>query len=308
MTATGSATPPPVAAIDIGSNTVRLLVARPIDGGLETVLDRSEFIRLGFGLERTGLLDPAREERALATLGAFAEAARDAGAETVIAMATSAVREARNGAEFVRRARRKRGIEVEIVSGEEEARLTYLGATLGLPLDGPALVVDLGGGSGEIIGAGEHGLRWGRSLPIGSGRLTEQFVRHDPPTADELAAVATAVATAVAPLPPLGARQAVFTGGSARWLAAVLERRGEPVRLTPADLKEAVQVVSTAPAAEIAARYGVEPERAPALPAGIQALRAIADHYQVEEIAVTLNGIRQGMILELLERQGHPRQ
>lgn len=298
--------PRAVAAIDIGSNTVRLIVARPTDGGLETVLDRSEFVRLGFGVDRTGLLDSARTERAVEAIERFSREARDAGAEMVLAMATSAVREARNGAAFVERARRETGIEVEIISGEDEARLTYRGATLGLPLAGPTLVVDLGGGSGEIVGADWRGLRWGRSLPIGSGRLTERFARHDPPTMEELTEVAAAVETQLSVLPPLRPRHAVFTGGSAQRVAVVLGKGGDPVPLSLEDLREAVRLVCAGPAPAIATRYGIEPERAPTLPAGMRTLQAIADHYRVEAITLTLNGIRQGMILEALDRQRRP--
>jgi exopolyphosphatase/pppGpp-phosphohydrolase len=190
-------------------------VARRQGDGLEQLLDVSEFAALGKGVDHTGTLEPARMEAALAAIARFVDQAKDLGAEDVQAIATSAVRDAANGAEFVARVRALTGVNLSIISGEQEAKLTFQGATLGVPLEEGVVVADLGGGSTEIIASDAEGIRWGKSLQIGSNRLTERHIHHDPPTAAELGAVAAEVHGQLDTLPPFTATTAVFTGGTA---------------------------------------------------------------------------------------------
>jgi len=306
------------AVLDIGSNTVRLLVARVQDGRVERVLDQSEFVRLGRDVDRTGFLQPDREDAALRAIEKLATTARDRGANSIEAIATSAVREARNGKAFVERVRRETGLDVRIISGEREAYLTFLGATAGVSLEGGAIVADLGGGSTEVIAADENGVLWARSLALGSGRLTERYIRHDPPTGEDLAAVDAAVRDALAKLPhPTRQRQrlihgtraareilvgtesggsirrAIFTGGTASALARLAGRDA----FGPGEMQAVIDLVSSRPSAEIAADYGVQPQRATVLAAGIAALATIAAYYQAREITITHGGIREGALL-----------
>lgn len=173
-------------AIDIGTNTVRLLVAdlRP-DGTLVDVERQLAFARLGEGVDRTRTLTDAAMDRAIAAIGPFAERWRVLGCERTRAVATSAVRDASNRAAFLARVERETGVRVEVISGAEEARLSFAGATLGLD-PGPAVVLDIGGGSTEIIAADDGGISAAGSLDIGAVRLTERHIAHDPPAAAEV--------------------------------------------------------------------------------------------------------------------------
>lgn len=292
------------AALDVGSNTIRLMVARPDDGRLEKVLDESEFVRLGAGVDASGRLRPDRVEAGIAAISRLAEAARSAGAETISAIATSAVRDAENGADFVRRVQDETGVDIEIISGEREAYLTFLGATLGVDIRGCAIVCDLGGGSAEVIAANRGGMVWGKSLKIGSGRLSERFVHHDPPTRDEQQAIGEYVAGVLEGLPPLQADVAVFTGGTASHIALLIGAEGTVIDIDDSDLARVVQLLMSEPAAEIVRRYRVMPERAQVLPAGVLGLQSIAQFYEVEHIVISRSGIREGIIIDRLQDEG----
>jgi len=303
------------AVLDIGSNTIRLLVAEVQDGAVEPVLDESDFVRLGLDVDRTGMLRPDREEAALAAIQHLAAVARDAGVQHVDAIATSAVREATNGRAFVALVRSETGIEVEIISGDREAYLTYLGATAGQSTAGGVIVADLGGGSTELIAAGERGMLWAESLPLGSGRLTERFIRHDPPAAEELQALRQAVVDRLQQLPapidgagpatergsgassPATLTRAIFTGGTASAMARLAGSDGPEATLDREALDEVVRRATSKPAAEIADEYGVRPERAVVLAAGVTALATIAEFYGVPEVSITRGGIREGALL-----------
>src|SRR5206468_1631880 len=143
--------------------------------------DVSEFVRLGKGVHASGRLQEDRIVAAIDAVGRLTARATARGAQKVTAIATSAVRDAANRDEFVRRVLDATGVRIRILSGDEEAQLTYLGATLGNPLGNGAVICDLGGGSAELIFASPAGIEWAQSLQLGSGRLTEQFVHHDPP-------------------------------------------------------------------------------------------------------------------------------
>ena len=198
-----------VAAVDCGTNSIRLLVAdvtRPAgDGGPAVLVDverRMEVVRLGEGVDRTGAFAPAALRRTLAATQRYAEVVRHHGAERVRFVATSASRDARNADELVSGVRRLLGVDPEVITGAEEARLSFLGATTGLPGGGagdPHLVVDLGGGSTELVlGRAATGeVEAATSMDVGCVRLTERHLRSDPPTAAEVAAAGGDVARAL---------------------------------------------------------------------------------------------------------------
>lgn len=183
-------TPGRVAAIDCGTNSIRLLVAE-VDGSgtLVDVERRMEIVRLGHGVDRTGVLDPEAIARTLDATREYASVIEQHGAERVRFAATSASRDARNREEFVAGVRDILGIEPEVITGAEEAALSYAGAVASLPDPGPAprLVVDIGGGSTELV-FGTEEPREGISLNMGSVRITERYLASDPPTDAEIAA------------------------------------------------------------------------------------------------------------------------
>src|SRR5215217_1613115 len=183
----------PYAVIDVGSNTVHLLVGEVKNGAVLPVAREKISVRLGSGVEKTGRIEEARISVAAEAVVLFARLAALNGAHETVVLATSAVREAENGSVLVEEVRRRVvGLEVRVISGEEEAVLGFRGAvsTLGpdfLREDKKALVVDLGGGSAQLaLGDIGGGLEKQISLPLGSNRLTERFVCHDPPEAGEL--------------------------------------------------------------------------------------------------------------------------
>ncbi|GII99210.1 Ppx/GppA phosphatase [Sediminihabitans luteus] len=187
-----------VAAIDCGTNSIRLLVADvAADGTLVDLDRRMEVVRLGQGVDRTGRLAPEALERTLAATRRYAEIIRDLGAERVRFVATSATRDAENRTDFVDGVRDVLGVEPEVVSGDEEAALSFRGATVvAAQHPAPYLVVDLGGGSTEVV-LGERTPQGARSMDVGCVRMTERHLRSDPPTADEVAAARADVRAAL---------------------------------------------------------------------------------------------------------------
>jgi exopolyphosphatase/guanosine-5'-triphosphate,3'-diphosphate pyrophosphatase len=184
-----------VAGIDCGTNSIRLLVAdaAPGDDGAPRLADvhrEMRVVRLGQGVDATGMLAPEALERTFAAADDYAATVRDLGAERVRFVATSAMRDARNGDEFVAGIRARFGVEPEIVPGAEEAALSFAGAASVLPLAAarPVLVVDLGGGSTEFVLGDAAGVRAARSIDMGCVRLTERHLRSDPPTPEQIAA------------------------------------------------------------------------------------------------------------------------
>jgi exopolyphosphatase/guanosine-5'-triphosphate,3'-diphosphate pyrophosphatase len=233
----------------------------------------------------------------------MAERARCEDVAALWAAATSAVRDARNGAAFVQRVRDETGVQVDIISGEQEARLTFRGATEGIDITGGAVVCDLGGGSAEIIAARGDEMLWGRSIKVGSGRLTDRHVHHDPPTAAELEEIRRDVAAALETLPSFRATCVIFTGGTASHVAMLLGEEGVSVELSLLELQRVRELLSTEPAAEIVQRFNIRPERAQVLPAGVCALESIVAFYHVEKVVITRHGIREGIIIDHLPKK-----
>jgi exopolyphosphatase/guanosine-5'-triphosphate,3'-diphosphate pyrophosphatase len=195
-----------VATIDIGTNTVSLLVADAgADGALAAASDHEAVTRLGQGVDRSRELDAEAVERTLAYLEELARVVSAARCDRVAVVGTSALRDARGADDFRRRAHAILGAEVRVLSGEEEAAATFLGATSDQRAAGARVVFDIGGGSTEVVvgdGASET-TTFATSLDVGSVRLTERFVRSDPPTRGELDAIASAIAESLGTIPPL---------------------------------------------------------------------------------------------------------
>jgi len=192
-----------VAAIDCGTNSLRLLVAEVDGDRLVDVHRLTRIVRLGEGVDATGAIAPQALARTLAVTAEYAQLCRDAGVARLRMVATSASRDARNAAEFADAVRALLGVDPQVVSGDEEARLSFAGAVGGLPPEavaGPCLVVDLGGGSTELVLGDPHepdGVRAAVSVDVGSVRITERHLAGDPPTASELAAARADVAAAL---------------------------------------------------------------------------------------------------------------
>jgi exopolyphosphatase/guanosine-5'-triphosphate,3'-diphosphate pyrophosphatase len=300
-----------LAAIDIGTNTVLLTVAVARDGELEPLEERATITRLGEGVSRTGELSRDAIDRTLACLEEYARVLGRHGVERTLVVGTSALRDANGGDEFLHRADHVLGTRPVVVSGTLEAALTFDGALSGLDLAGPLLVVDIGGGSTEIVsGARESGrsrASWSRSLDVGSVRLLERHVRHDPPLAEELAAVHADVRNLLAELPgpPAGALL-VGVAGTVTTLAALVRgaNRHEPGLLHGAQLEGAEVRTWAARLAglDIASRRqlpGLDRGREDVIPVGAALLVELLDWAKAEQLTVSDRGVRWGLLSRL---------
>ncbi|MFL5936426.1 MAG: Ppx/GppA family phosphatase, partial [Gaiellaceae bacterium] len=212
-----------VAAVDLGTNTTRLLVADVDDGRVDEVSLRQQITRLGEGVHARRRLLPLPIARVRNVLTDFRREAESLGAERVLAVATSAVRDAENGEAFLGEIEWSYGFATRLLSGDEEAELTFCGAALGRDLTEETLLLDVGGGSTEFVVGGAEGLRFHESLDLGSVRLTERFLHTDPPTADELDACARAARNLLAERIPddLRPRTAIGVAGTITAIVAL---------------------------------------------------------------------------------------
>ncbi len=295
-----------VAAIDIGTNTVLLLV---VDGG-RVVVDRCRIERLGRGVDESGGMDPRNVEGALDALREYAGVIAGAGVERVKVVGTQALREARNGAEFLRPAREILGVEVEVIGGEREAELAWLAVVRSFPeLAGGELVVcDVGGGSTEII-VGRAGRIVSRvSLPIGSVRMSERYLRGDPPTAGEARALVIGIDEALAGIDVPRGATLVGTAGTLTTLAAVAigldpydADRVQGMRLARGEVERQLARYLELTTAQRMQIKGLEPKRADVIAAGAAIVDRIMARTGVDEVVVSDRGIRWGLAYEMLE-------
>ena len=307
-----------LAGVDVGTNTLRMLVAEVDDRHrLTPVAHGREMARLGEGLVATGRMSDRAVARALDCLAGFAKAIAGAAPEATAAVATSAVRESANGPEFVSRVRERTGLEVRVIDGEEEARLTALGATGALagPL-GDLLVLDIGGGSTELA------LRKGGvpaaqvSIGVGVVTLTERFIRSDPPKPHELYALddhlRDHMRAARRALGDVGPVRLVATAGTPTTLAAIDQEMTsyDPARinnhhLTLARVEELFDRLATMPMAQRARVTGIERGREDLIVAGCAVLYRVMHDWQFGGVTVSDWGLREGLVLDLFDRMGN---
>lgn len=304
-------TPIRISAIDIGTNSVRLLVADATAGGALAAVERGlEITRLGEGLTAGGGIAPAAAARTLDAVRRFAARARRAGAEAVLPFGTCALREAPNAREFIRRAAEATGLDIRILSGGEEARLAWRGMTRALPRPlGRIVAVDIGGGSVEVVAGRGGGAPVSGSVRLGCVRMTERFVSRDPPGRDELDALGSfasaELSSALPPSIPRPADTLVGAGGTITTAAAVELglRRYDPERVHGAVLAaDRVRAVAARLAAmslaERKAIPGIEEKRADIIVAGLVVLEALIGFFSVPAVTVSDEGILHGAILE----------
>jgi exopolyphosphatase/guanosine-5'-triphosphate,3'-diphosphate pyrophosphatase len=295
-----------VAAVDIGTNSTRLLIADRDGAGLVPVERRTTITRLGQGVNETRALHPDAIERTLAALREYRKVIDDLGAERVRATATSASRDAANRDEFFDPAEQTLGVRPELIPGEQEARLEYEGAISGLAEPGPYLVVDVGGGSTEFIaGAAEPEALC--SIDIGCVRLTEQYLRGDPPTPEELSQAVSVVRDHLADVDRLvpGAAHAktlVGTAGTVWTLAAVElgvdpseSKRIDHFRLTRAAAEEVFRTLATETIEQRRHNPGLEPGRVDVIVGGAIVVVSVMRHWTFDELLVSEADILDGL-------------
>jgi exopolyphosphatase / guanosine-5'-triphosphate,3'-diphosphate pyrophosphatase len=308
------------AVLDLGSTTFQLLVAdADTEGSLTPVLRDRVVLNLGRVLAGKGRIPDDVAGRAAETARRLADLSVRMGADHVVPLATSALRDSPDREALASLLGGAVGTDVRFIDGREEARLTFAGVTASVALgQGSTLLLDLGGGSLEVALAGPEGLRWGRSLPIGAGRITGLLVTHDPPTRDERKTVRSAVEEAVAPLvrdvAAAEPARCVASGGTAGALARVLAARrwGFPpgslnqYEVTVSELRDLTRELATLSLAERLREPGVDERRAELLPAGGWILTSAAGELGAKRLVHSEWGLREGAVLDALGLADRP--
>ena len=283
------------ACIDIGSNTTRLLVADCAPGRIVQVHQERVFTHIGRGRHPDGMIGADKIAEVAGVVAEQLRTARRLGSEDVRAVATAAIRRSRNGAELAAAVREVCGLEVRILTWEEEARLAFVGAarTFGHVPDGELGVVDVGGGSSElVVGNVPDRISWSASFALGSADLLRGYLRSDPPSPAEFAAASDKVRSTLGEVEVPHPVEAVAVGGS----AASLSLMAGPM-LDTAAFKRSLGELAAAPAREIARRFGLDVERVRLLPAGLLILQAASELFGAP-LKVAGGGLREGVLLE----------
>jgi exopolyphosphatase/guanosine-5'-triphosphate,3'-diphosphate pyrophosphatase len=309
-------TAPRLGAIDIGTNSIRLIVAEVLADGTYRVLDEErEMTRLGAGLARTGLMAPESIERTLESLGKMKAIADGFGVSELRAAGTSAVREAENGAAFRREAWRRHRIRVEVLSPEEEARLAFDSAVRRFDLEGRAVAVaDIGGGSLEVVLSAGSIVDQVHSLPLGAVRLTEKHVRSDPLKDKHWRSLRRAIDAAFRReigKPPFTVEVLVGSGGTFSALGGMVrfEREGKEgnphgYTVTRAEVTRMLARFLEVPEAQRRQIPGMPPQRADIMVAGAAVVARLAKHLRCRQIIVNDGGVRDGLILAMIADLG----
>jgi exopolyphosphatase/pppGpp-phosphohydrolase len=290
------------AAIDIGSNTIEVLIARCLPDNLEIMEHQTTMARLGESVDERGEISRDKFKMALDAVRKYQKLAKNRGAEEILAIATEALREARNSQDFIEAVKRETGIEVQLISGFAEAVLDYYGTTYssGTPTD--AGVLDVGGGSTEIVTAKNRRITWLASVPIGSGEIHDRYLPSDPPTREEIEAARSYLASQLQMLHIQQVPPALIVTGSSASSLLKLARRAYKLdeqsdRMTFEDLALCEGLLCALPAKEIAKRFEQNLERALVLPAGGLIIQAVMQCLHLNEIHVSSHGVREGALL-----------
>lgn len=304
-----------IGVVDIGTNSTRLLVADVEDGAIDELDRRSEVTRLGHGVDATGRLDEDAIARVFTTLAAYRDAmdARDVPSDARVAILTSAARDAANGPDFTAAVRKDYGLDARTISGDEEARLTFGGATHGRPREDPTplLVFDIGGGSTElVVGTAAGEIAFHVSTQAGVVRQTERHLRHDPPGPHELQTLADEVRRILDDAVPAAVRSsvahAVGVAGTATSLAAIAQEldpydparvHGYVVELAEAELLLAR--LAQLPLAERRNVLGLHPDRAPTIVAGVVILIEVLRAFGLRQVEISEHDVLHGAALAL---------
>jgi exopolyphosphatase/pppGpp-phosphohydrolase len=290
------------AAIDIGSNSTEMAIAHCTPDHLEIIKDESTMLRIEESVKATGEIAAETRDRLLATLRKYQDLAKQNDADPILAVATEAFREARNSQAVLDDIKRETGLNINVIPGTIEAALTYHGATYGTDISPDAGVLDVGGGSTELIIARQRHITWLTSLPIGSGWLHDQYLTADPPMEDEIEEAQDFLRQYIQRLhlPHLPPRLMV-TGSSAKALLKLakqaLKLNADSDRLTRKDLSGCLGVLRNLSAQEVAQRYELETERARVLPGGALIMLEMMAFLRLDEMRVSNYGVREGVLL-----------
>lgn len=285
------------ASVDLGSNSVHLLVAEVAGHRLTPIVDESVFLGLGAAVAERGYLGATARAELVETLVGYADVSRRLGAGNVTFVGTEPIRRAADASRIVAEVGAASCAPMHVLTHEEEAFTTLIGVTEGMPVTHETLVVDVGGGSSEFCVVDSTRPPRAVGLRLGSARLTDRFLVHDPPTPAEVAAMRAIALEAVEGALEANPSEIVAVGGTASNLLKVLVADSLDRTLTRDGIAEALAVLGAEPAALAAERYLIRPTRARILAAGATILDAILEHYDVASLRVSDAGIREGTIL-----------
>ncbi len=303
---------PAYAALDLGTQTFRLIVGKPGPEGLRVLLRARKNVRLGEGLAREGRISPEAFVRGMEALREFKALLEGFKVKNCLAAGTAVFREAENASEFIAAAENLLGVPIKILSPEEEAETTFWGVKNSLAtLPSPFVIADVGGGSTEIIFPEGKEL-FKDSLPLGAVRLLEGFIQHDPPTPHELETLRTHIQDTLAKLPRFSEppKALVATGGTASCLASLdleLESyqpertHGHQIKLRR--LQELAEDLKERPRKERATLKGMEPGREDIILPGLLIYLALLGHFQVPVLTVSESGILEGLLMRAIEER-----
>jgi exopolyphosphatase / guanosine-5'-triphosphate,3'-diphosphate pyrophosphatase len=297
-----------LAAIDIGTNSVKMLVGRVSGRKVTPILHRSVITRLGEGLQKSGDISADAADRTITALAEFRALAVDRGATSIQAVGTLALRAAKNGRSFVERCAREAGLEIRILTGEEEARLSFQGAAGASQAD-QVLGIEIGGGSTQVMVGTQAKLHASWSLSMGAVTLTEEFLRTDPPAADEMRAMSAAIRrhlqNVVARVGKDG--ELVGIGGTVSAILSQLRRTdgGDPRELTTVSFETISALSIHLSLKTIAEReqMGIEKGRADIITAGAWILTAAMSHLEATTLRASAHGLRHGLLIEMASGQ-----
>lgn len=285
------------AAVDLGSNSVHVLVAGIIDHELQPLVDESAFLGLGATVDRLGHLGPEARAEVARTLTGYAARARSLDAADITFLGTEPVRRAADADLLVAEVEAATGVPLQVLTHEEEAYLTLIGVTGGSPVDVETLVVDIGGGSSEFCVLAPGGTPHATGLRLGSGRLTTRYASSDPVRPAAVKAIRAATEVSLRDAPDAAPADIVAVGGTASNLGKLTGETQDDGRLTRSGIEHAIAILGSAPSAEITERYAINPKRGPLLAAGAIIVEGLMQRYGVDAVRVSEAGIREGAIL-----------
>jgi exopolyphosphatase/guanosine-5'-triphosphate,3'-diphosphate pyrophosphatase len=292
------------AAVDVGANSVHLLVGSVDGHRVEPLRDDSVLLGLGTDVDARGLIPAETRDRLVTTLAEYAAAARELGAARIAFVGTEPLRRAADARAMVVAVEAATGIPFHVLDHQEEGLLTLLGATSGRAVEADLLVVDVGGGSTQLVLVGPSRRATATGLRVGGARLTQAHVAHDPPTEEEVALLRAAAVEALRNGPDGAPTRILAVGGTGSNLAKVIPGALDDRILTPERLTAALKTLQAAPADVIATRFGIRPERARILAGGTAILEAIMARYGLRRVTVSEEGIREGLVLALARAGG----
>lgn len=301
-----------IGIIDIGSNSIKFFVGeKREDGTIATIIDENDIARLGEGLKDTGRISDEALERNAQSVAAFAAKAKENGAEQIISIGTMALRTASNSADFVKRVKELCDVDVQIIPGEEEARLSYLAILSGMPVpDGDLIIFDTGGGSTEFIfGKGTELVKC-FSVNLGAIRITEKFFADDPVAEGSVEAAIRQIDEEFAAAGVEGRPvKLVGMGGTVTSMGAVKHKMVvydpdviQGSALTRADIAEQIREYSARTIEQRRELPGLQPKRAEVILAGACILQDIIDHLGVDELTISDRGVRHGLAFDVFSK------